>query len=229
MLSKIAGFSGLSIGLGYIIIIALFMVVGAKPTNGAEWLAYFADNTKASIWWIIILLSIVTDILFIPMLAGVYQKLKGTKDYLVWAGIGAIILFVLLDLAVTWPNYAGLIAISGNYANATTELAQTLHLAAATYANTIVTSPILSAYIILLPGLGILAIGLAMLKTQFGKTTSYAAIATGVFAVVAVVGGLFSSAAGFFGAVAASALTLAWCMFVGARLIKQPQLKKSSG
>ena len=111
-------------------------------------------------------------------------------------GAGLLVLFVILDLAITWPNYAVLISLSGDYAAATDDAQRAALIATAGYPTAILDSGLLGAYIILVPGLGVLVIGLVMLRSAFGRTTAYLGVATGLAALVAVVGPLVSAALG---------------------------------
>ena len=69
-------------------------------------------------------------------------------------GTGLIGLFIVLDLAITWPNYSTLLAISGTHTAATSEVQRAAFIAAANYASAVATSPVLSIYIILFPSSG---------------------------------------------------------------------------
>jgi hypothetical protein len=68
-------------------------------------------------------------------------------------------LFVVLDLAVTWSNYAGLIVLSNGFATATTDAQRTAYVGAANYASAVLTSPLEAVYSVVLPSLGILVAG----------------------------------------------------------------------
>src|SRR5215471_16618715 len=74
-LYRLGGISALSIGIGYIIIIVLYVLAGTPPSGGEAWLKYLAEHR--TVWWIIIGLSILTDILFIPVMLSLYVALKG--------------------------------------------------------------------------------------------------------------------------------------------------------
>lgn len=105
-------------------------------------------------------------------------------------------LFVLLDLAVTWPNYAALITLSGSYAAATSDVQRAAFIAAASYADAALPFS-LSVYSIL-------------------------GLATGILGIVSVVGPVFVSALGAT-IILASVLTLVWLFFAGYRLYRLGQ------
>ncbi len=51
-------------------------------------------------------------------------------------------LFIALDLAVTWTNYAALLALAGLYATATNGVQRAGYVAAANYAAAVTASPV---------------------------------------------------------------------------------------
>ena len=61
-------------------------------------------------WWAILGLSVLTDLLLVPVALALYLALKGVDRDAMLVATAFIGLFVVLDLAVTWPNYASLIA-----------------------------------------------------------------------------------------------------------------------
>ena len=112
------------------------------------------------------------------------------------AGVGFLGLFVVLDLAVTWPNYAALIGLSGDWAAATDEEQRAASIAAAEYRRRCSGRP---------SGLPTpswsrpwsdFAIGLVMLKGAFGRVTAYVGVATGILGIASVMGPLFWSPLG---------------------------------
>jgi hypothetical protein len=122
-------------------------------------------------------------------------------------------------MAVTWPNYSSLITLSGRYTAAVNEVQRTLAISAATYACAVLTSTLFAVYAILVPSLGILIIGLVMLKGAFSKLTAYAGLAAGIAGLVAVVGPFMLRPLGA-SAIAASVLTSVWILLVGVRLCR---------
>jgi hypothetical protein len=73
-LYRVGGISAIALGIAYIVIIGLYVPVGA-PLKGAEArLAYMAGHT--TIWWAIVGLSVLTDFLFVPVALALYQALK---------------------------------------------------------------------------------------------------------------------------------------------------------
>jgi len=177
-----------------------------------------------SAWWAILAFSVLTDILFIPMCFALYAALNGIDKNYMSAGVGFIILFVILDLAVTWPNYASLISLGGDYAAAAD---QTVFLAAAAYAHSVLSSGLFAVYAVLVPSLGILFIGFVMLKGNFGKTAAYLGIATGILGIISVIGPFIVSALGVL-VIATSVLTTVWVILSGYKLLRLKPNEKTN-
>lgn len=74
-LYRAGGISALALGIAYIVIIALYVPIGAPPSGAEARLAYLARNTTA--WWAILGLSVLTDFLFVPIAFSLYIALKG--------------------------------------------------------------------------------------------------------------------------------------------------------
>ena len=70
-----------------------------------------------------------------------------------------------------------------------------------------------------MPGLGVLVIGLVMLKSTFSRLAGWLGVVTGVAGVAAVLGPLISEPLGTI-AILAAVLTLFWFLAVGLRLLR---------
>jgi hypothetical protein len=132
---------------------------------------------------------------------------------------GFLWLFVVLELAISWPNYAALLTLSEGYAAATTDLQRATYVAAANYSTAVLNSTVLKVYAILVPALGTLLIGLVMRKGIFNKATAYLGVVTGLLGIVSVVGPLLLSALDAT-IILTSLLTTVWFLLVGLRLYK---------
>lgn len=183
---RVAGFAAVALAVGYLVAIPLYALVGDQPAAGVEaQLAYFADHAAG--WWSIVALMVVTDLLYVPVYFGFYASLKHINRGLVAIGVAfAAFLFVVLDLAVTWTGYSTMIVVGSDYVAATSQAQQAALVAAAAYPAAILQSPILGAYAIVVPALGVFFIGLVMLKGVFGRTTAYLALAMGVVGILYV-------------------------------------------
>jgi hypothetical protein len=216
-LYRVGGLSALALGIAYIVTIPLYLAVGAPPNNGAAWLEYSAGKT--SVWWAILGLSVLTDLLFVPVGLALYYALQFVNRNLMLFGTALVALFVVLDLAVTWSNYAALIALGSKYAAAASETQRMSYVGAAEYASAVLTSTIEAVYSIGTLSLGILLIGCVMLRSMFGRGLGYLGIVTGVLGIAFVVGSLVSSALGVL-IIFTSVLTTAWVLLVGHRLYR---------
>jgi hypothetical protein len=217
---RLGGISALVLGAAYIVIIVLYVPLGAPPTGAEARLTYLAGHT--SVWWAILGLSVLTDFLFVPLAIALYLVLKSVNRNAMLLATAFIGLFVVLDLAITWPNYAALITLSGHHAAVTSDAERAVFVAAANYPSTVLESRLLGVYVILVPAIGILITGLVMLKGAFSKTTAYLGVATGIAGIVSIVGPFFASSLGVT-VVLASVLTTVWVLFAGYGLYRLGQ------
>jgi Domain of unknown function (DUF4386) len=215
---RVGGLSAVALGLSYIAITVLYLIGGALPDDPAGRLTHLADH--AATWWMILVLSVATDLLFLPVMWALYVLLKDVSRNAMLAGTGLVGLFVVLDLAVTWPNYSVLISLGDAFAAATDDSQRAALLAAATYAVEVLSSGLWGVYAILVPAAGIFVIGLVMLKGGFGKVTAYVGLATGILGVVSVAGPLVVDAAEV-AAILAAILTTVWVLLVGYKLLSR--------
>ena len=139
-LYRVGGISALVLGIAYIITIALYVPVGVPPSGAEARLTYLAGNTSA--WWAILALSVLTDFLFVPVALALYLSLKGLNRNVMLIATAFAGLFIVLDLAVTWTNYAALIILSGHYAAATNDAQRAVLVAAAAYPSAVLESSV---------------------------------------------------------------------------------------
>jgi hypothetical protein len=213
---RVGGISALVIGIGYIIIFPLFALVGAPPSGGEVWLKYLEGKT--TVWWAILGLCVFTDFLYVPVAFSLYLALERVNRYAMLVAAAFVGLFVVLDLAVTWTNYASLLTLSGLHGAATNDVQRAGYVAAANYASAVLASRTEVFYSIVDLSLAILIIGFVMLKGTgiFSKTAAYLGMAAGMFGIVAI--------SGFFVSIIINAvLTTVWLWFVGYRLFRLGQ------
>ena len=212
-LYRIGGFAALALGMTYIVIIPLFARVGAPPTGGEIWLRYLQGKT--TVWWTILWLCVLTDFLYIPVALTLYVALERVNRSAMLLASAFVGLFVALDLAVTWTNYAALLTLSSLYAAAPTEVQRAGYVAAANYASAVLASPTEVFYAIVDLSLGVFLIGFVMLKEKgiFRRTTAYLGLAVGMFGFISV--GRF-----FVAVMLHTALITIWFLFVGYRLCR---------
>ena len=185
-LYRIGGISAISLGVAYVIIFPLYARVGAPPSGGEAWLTYLVGKT--TVWWAILGLSVLTDFLFVPVAFSLFFALKDVNRNTTLLATAFVGLFVVLDLALTWSNYAALLTLSGGYAAATSDAQRATYIAAANYASAMLGSRLFVVYAIAVLSFAILMIGFVMLKGVFSKTTAYLALITGVLGIVSVAG-----------------------------------------
>ena len=181
---RMAGISSVVLAVGYLAAIPIYAFVGDQPAAGVEaQLAYFADNAAG--WWSIVVLMVATDLLYVPVYLGLYAALQHLDRWLVAIGVVfAAVLFVVLDLAVTWTGYSTMIIVGGDYVAATSPAQQASLVAAAAYPAAILRSPILGTYAIVIPALGAFFVGIVMLKGVFSRLTAYLALGLGVVGIL---------------------------------------------
>jgi hypothetical protein len=185
-LYRLGGVSAVVIGTAYVATVGLYAQVGPPPNGGEASLVYLTGKT--TVWWAILGLSVLTDLLFVPVAMSLFLALKDVNRNAMLVATACVGLFVVLDLAVTWSNFASLIVLSGDYAAATNEAQRAADVAAASYASAVLTSPLERVYAIVILSFGILVIGLTMLKGGFGKATAYLALITGALGIVSIAG-----------------------------------------
>ena len=215
-LHRAGGISALVFGIGYIIIIALYVPIGAPPSGAEARLAYYGGNTR--LWWAILSLSVLTDFLLVPAVFALYITLKEINKNAMLLATAFVGLFIVLDLTLTWTNIASLIVLSSSYAAATNDAPKAVFVTAAMYPSSVVESSLLFIYNSLTFAIGILITGLVMLKGMFGKSTAYLGLLTGILGIVSVTSSFFSSSLSAVTIILASILTTLWAFFIGYRL-----------
>ncbi len=210
---RVGGISALVIGIGYI---AIRSRGGTSVGGGEVWLKYLVGKT--TVWWAILGLCVLTDFLYVPVAFSLYLALERVNRYAMLVATAFVGLFVVLDLAVTWTNYASLLTLSGFHAAATNDVQRAGYVAAANYASAVLASRTEVFYSIVDLSLGILVIGFVMLKGKgiFSKTTAYLGLAAGIFGIVSI-SGVFVTI------IINAVLTTIWVWFVGYRLFRLGQ------
>lgn len=215
-LYRMGGVSAVALVIGYFLTFPLYAIAGVAPLGAEAQLLHFAPHTME--WWGILWLMVFTDLLYVPVWLGLFQALKGTGRNLMLLALVCQGLFVVLDLAMTWPNYAALFALSANYASAN-DIQRTALVAAAGYPSAILDSPLLRIYAILIPATGILLSGFVMLKGIFHKGVAYLGWAVGVTGILAAAKPIFPDALGTMHIINAWFATF-WFLAVGWKLYK---------
>ncbi len=208
---RCGGIAALLLAIGYVAIIPLFAWVGAPPATGEAWFRYLPGKT--TVWWVIVWLSVVTDLLYLPVAWALWMALRKAGTIRMLSAVVCLHLFVALDLAVTWMHHASLLALFQNYSGAADEIHRAAYLAAAEYAASIYATPLLTFCIIVIPSLGVLLASVTMMKAGFGRASAWTGVISGAFGIL--------SLTGFFPFVMANALgTTLWFFLVGARFLR---------
>jgi hypothetical protein len=208
---RVGGVCALLLGVGYVVIVPLFAAVGAPPSTGEAWLMYLAGKT--TVWWIITALSVVTDLLYVPVGLALYAALRQFGRYAMQVALAFTGLFVVLDLALTWSNFASLLSLEGQFAAAGSETERAQLIAAANYPASVLASHLSPVYSIVILSFAILVIGVVMLRASFSRVTGYVGMAVGVT-------GLISITAWNLAVIVNALLTTLWALFVGYRLLR---------
>lgn len=215
-LYRVGGIAAVVLALAYAVTIPIYAYVGAPPRGAEAWFAYV--DGKTGLWWAILILSILTDFLFIPVALALYAALKNVRRNLLLVGLGFVVLFAVLDLAVTWPNYAALITLGEGYAAATSDVQRAALTAAATYADAVLPYS-LSVYSIIVISFGILLVAWVMRRSVFNRLTAYVGLATGILGIGGTLGGYLIPALGA-AVILTSILTIIWLLLAGSRLYR---------
>lgn len=213
-LYRVGGISALVLGAAYIVIIPLYAHVGAPPSGGEAWLKYLEGKT--TVWWAILGLSVLTDLLFVPVALSLYLALKRVHRSAMLVATAFVGLFVVLDLSVTWSSYAALLTLGDSYSAATNDVQRAAYLAAANYPSAVLASRLEVVYAIVILSFAILVIGVVMLKGSFSRPTAYLGLVTGILGVASLTG---VSAIIIMNALFATV----WVLFVGYRLYRLDQ------
>jgi hypothetical protein len=89
------------------------------------------------------------------------------------------------------------------------------------YPSAVVRSSLRAFYAIGVPALGILMIGLVMLKGRFGRGAPYLGVLIGILGIVAVVGPFLWKPLGAV-VILTAVLTTVWVLLVGYRFLRHP-------
>jgi hypothetical protein len=213
--NRTGGVAGLLLAAGYVVIIGLYSVVGAPPDgDGQAWLDYLAGKQGA--WWAIGGLSVATDVLYLPIAGALVLATWRLAPVAVVSGATLLGLFVFLDLAVTWTNYAALIGMSWGVSAG---VAGPDLFAAAIYPAAVLASPLFAVYAILVPSLGILLFSIGLLRHPSGRIAGWVGLLTGILGTITVVGAFAVDDLGLL-AIPTSVLTAVWVVVVGVGLLR---------
>ena len=217
---RVGGIATFILVIGYFLTFPLYASAGIEPIGAEARLIHYSGHLTE--WWGILGLMVFTDLLYVLVWLALYEALKGINRNMMWLALACKGLFVVLDLAIMWPNHAALFNISSAYAAATTDVQRALLVAAASAPSALLDSFLPSIYIILMPSLGSVFAGFVMFKGIFSKGTAYLTLAIGITGILSVVDPLIFGPSDPMHIINALLATI-WYLLVGWRLYKLGQ------
>jgi hypothetical protein len=225
-MDRMGGVAALLIAAGYVAIMPLFALVGAPPEGAPARVEYHATGTAA--WWGIVSLSVLTDLLLLPLAGALYLALRRLGQPEMLVATLFTLTFVVLDLAVLWPAKVALIQL-GEQAAIATDAQRSLLVAAASYPAAVLDSVLVPVYSVLTLGIGILVTSLVMLRAgrsaearrpaEAGRPAALVGVVTGLLSVGSVVETAISGTFPVL-VVVTSLLTIVWLVLVGLGLLR---------
>lgn len=214
------GLSGIAIGIGYIVITVACVIAGFPlPTDATAWVDYL--NGKTLIWWIIIWLSIITNILYIPFAYGMYELLKKTHAGMLLVSFSLFALFVVLELSITWSKYPAIIDLVSKYHLSTDSELKLIYLAAIETMSSEFQTVVTSFYMIFIPSIATILASIALFQTKISnRLIAIIGLISGSCNAISSMGGFIYKPLGNL-VVLGSFLILFWFMGIGIALLKQ--------
>ena len=216
----LSGMSGILIAAGYIVITALFVLSGPSlPKDAASWIQYL--DGKFFLWWWIIWLSIITDILYLPFSLGLFQLLKENNRGLALASMLLFAMFVLLELSLTWSKFPAVLDLVQRTLAAESAEVRLMLTAAIEAVTTEFNTPVAVFYTIFIPSTATVIISVVMLMKSIGpRAVSIVGALSGTCNIVSSAGRWFAPSLEQL-VVAGSFLSLFWFFGVGVYLLQR--------
>ncbi len=215
----IAGYSGIIIAAAYAFNSIAFAVSGFPlPTEASGWVTYLEGKTN--LWWGIIWLSIITNLLYLPFAHGLFELFKKSHKIQILVAQILFALFVFLELSLTWSNYPTIIELSQKYSLASVESQRLMILSVIEFASTEFQTPVTAFYTIVIPSLATILASYVMFKSKdFGKIIPSIGFISGICNIVSVWGGYFFEPLEKL-VIPGSFLVLFWFAGIGLKFIK---------
>lgn len=215
----IAGYSGIIIAIAYAFLPIAFAISGFPlPTDASKWVTYLEGKTN--IWWCIIWLSILTNILYLPFAYGLYELLKKNYKALIMVVGLLFTLFVFLEFSITWTNYLTIIELAQKYNLASSDAQKQIILSAIEFASSSFQTPVTAFYTIVIPSLATILASFVMFKSRdFGKIIPLIGFISGTCNIISVWGGYFLEPLEKL-VIPGSFLILFWFAGIGVKFIK---------
>ena len=168
-------------GLIYLTNVTFGAILGVAPADSQQYLQSLADHaTLARVTYGLFSLA---NFLLLPAVLGLYLALRRVARNPMLLATGLMTLFVVLDLALTEFTSLTLVTLTQHAAAATSDAGRAAYAAAADYA--LATIPLATFYSYVVSSLGLLVIGVVMLRGGFGRLPAYLGMAAGVAGIVA--------------------------------------------
>lgn len=217
LILKTGGWCGISIFLSYLAITLIYVSAG-ELKGGIENKLLLISTNEISWWWILIL-SVLTDLLLLPFVYALYKLLFPLEKDIVLFAVLTFMLFIIMDLALTWPSFELLIDIAKEYVNAPEQTTNTDLLSMAELLDKFHSSLLFSAYVILF-----MSIGIVIFSRAFKKHLNYSGIyitglLIGLLGISALLSVLVIGTTGII-AILVSVLTTLWIGMVSLKLLK---------
>lgn len=210
----VGGIAILACGVLYYIGMVLSLLLGPAPSNGQAYLTALSAHPQLAQLNFTVFSAV--DLLLIPVTFALYFALKGIGKNVMLMASALMILFSVFDLGVTELNSFAAVSLSQSYAAASTDAAMASYIAAANYALAVLPTATFLSYVI--SSVGILIIGLVMMKGVFPRITAVFGVAVGI---VGTLGGfyVFVPSLSLY-LIISLALFGVWTTFTGIRLIR---------
>lgn len=216
----IGGISGIAIGIGYIIITIAFIQAGFPlPTDAMSWVNYLPGNYN--LWWTIIWLSIITNLLYLPFAYILFELLKNNHFIKLLISLVLFTLFVFLELSITWSKYPALLDLVSRYHSISDGEMKLIHLAAIETVSAEFQTPVTNFYMIFIPSVATILACVAMFKTKLAhKSIVIIGFLSAMCNAFGSMGGVFIKPLGNL-VVAGSFFVLFWFVGIGIALLRQ--------
>lgn len=211
---RTGGICLLLIGVIYLIGAVLSIIIGPAPRGGELYLKSLAGH--AVLAQVNFGLFAFTDFLLLPAVLALYLALKHLAKNPMLIAAGLLVLFLVLDLAITELNSLTLVSLTQHYTAATSDAQRAAYVAAADYA--LATLPIATFFSYMVSSVGLLMTSFVMLKGVFNKPTALLGI---VASLEGIVGSLYVFLPAFAALLVPSLIAFGlWALFAGTRLYK---------
>jgi hypothetical protein len=211
---RVGGICALITGPLWIIAAGLSILIGPAPSASEAYLQAVGGHIILS--QMNFGIFILTDFLLLPVVLALYLALKQQAKNAMLIAAALLLLYLVVDLAVTEMNSIVLITLTQQYAAATSDAQRSALAAAANYA--LANLPLATFYSFFVSSVGWLIVSIVMLKGIFSRLSAWMGIilsgmgiAGSFYGILPVFGIFLSQCLVAFGI---------WCLLVGVRLLK---------